>query len=127
MAIRVVIVDDTESLRALLRRHVEGTADMEVVGEAANGLEAVEVTRDTDPDAVILDVEMPVMDGLEALAGLKQATPGAKIVMFSSRSEPGTRARAVAGGVDGFFRKGETKTADVVDYVLHLFDDASAG
>jgi DNA-binding NarL/FixJ family response regulator len=119
--IRVVIVDDTDSLRELMRAHVEAEPGMEVVGEAVDGLHAVAVVRQAQPDAVILDVEMPVMDGLQALPGLLDAAPGAKIVVFSSRLEPNAEESARRRGAAGFFLKGQVKTGEVVSYVRDLF------
>lgn len=123
--IRVVIVDDTESLRDLLRAHIDGVDDMEVVGEATDGLQAIAVARKVQPEAIILDVEMPVLDGLEALEDLRAAAPGAKIVLFSSRAEVTTEERALARGGDAFFRKGETKTGDVIAHVRGMFQGAT--
>ena len=122
MPIRVVIVDDTDSLRELMRDHVERDDRMEVVGEAVDGLHAVAVVRNSQPDAVILDVEMPVMDGLQALPGIIDAAPKAKIVVFSSRTEPQAEAAARARGADGFFYKGQSKSDEVVAYVAALFE-----
>lgn len=126
MCIRVVIVDDTDSLRELMRAHVEQAGGMEVVGEAIDGLDAVAVVRRTQPDAVILDVEMPVMDGLEALPGLRDAAPEAKIVVFSSRLEPRTEALARRRGADAFFAKGQANSRDVVAHIRRLFADGAA-
>jgi DNA-binding NarL/FixJ family response regulator len=123
--IRVVIVDDTDSMRELMRAHIEQVGGMEVVGEAVDGLHAVAVVRQTQPDAVILDVEMPVMDGLQALPGLKDAAPDAKIVVFSSRLETPTETAARQRGADAFFFKGQAKSREVVDHIRQLLGDSS--
>lgn len=120
MTIRVLIVDDTESMRELMRAHVND-AGMDVVAEAVDGLQAVTLARQVQPDAVILDVEMPVMDGLQALPGLIDAAPETKVVVFSSRSHAATAAAATARGAAGVFYKGQHKSRDVVDYVQRLF------
>ena len=120
MPIRVLIVDDTESMRELMRTHVTDR-QMEVAGEAADGREAIEVARSVQPDAVILDVEMPVLDGLQALPGLSGAAPDAKVVVFSSRADPETAAAARSPGVVGVFYKGQDKSQDVVDFLRGLF------
>lgn len=100
--------------------HVVGRG-MEVAGEASDGLQAVGVARETQPDAVILDVEMPVMDGLQALPGLLDAAPGTKVVVFSSRTDAATEDAAYARGAAGFFYKGRSQSAEVVDFVQTLF------
>ncbi len=123
MPTRVLIVDDTDSLRKLMCSHAVQRG-MEVVGEAADGLSAVGLARETQPDAVILDVEMPVMDGLQALPGLLDAAPGTKIVVFSSRTDAATEDSAYARGAAGFFYKGRAQSGEVVDFVSTLFPDA---
>lgn len=119
MPTRVLIVDDTDSMRELMRTHV-GEHGMEVVGEAVDGLQAVALARETQPDAIILDVEMPVMDGLQALPGLAAAAPEAKIVVFSSRPEAATETAARSRGAAGVFYKGRSNSAEVVDFVRTL-------
>jgi DNA-binding NarL/FixJ family response regulator len=94
---------------------------MEVAGEATDGRQAVEVARDVQPDAVILDVEMPVLDGLQALPGLARAAPNAKVVVFSSRADPETAAAARSPGVAGVFYKGHHKSREVVAFLRGLF------
>lgn len=116
MPTRVLIVDDTDSMRELMRAHV-GEHGMQVVGEAVDGLQAVEMARETQPDAIILDVEMPVMDGLQAMPGLLAAAPKAKIVVFSSRTPAATEQAAISRGAAGVFYKGQSKSTEVVDFV----------
>jgi two-component system, chemotaxis family, protein-glutamate methylesterase/glutaminase len=121
VTIRVLIVDDTESMRDLMREHVIDSG-MQVSGEAVDGLAAVSVARATQPDAVILDVEMPVLDGLSALPRVLSAAPHAKVVVFSSRPESATADAARSGGAVGVFYKGQHKSREVVEYVRDLFD-----
>lgn len=123
MPIRVVIVDDTDSMRELMRSHIEQSGDMEIVGEAVDGLDAVAVVRRTQPDAVILDVEMPVMDGLQALPGIRAAAPSSKIIVFSSRAEQPTAAAARQRGAEAVFFKGQAKSGDVVAHLRELFTE----
>lgn len=123
MSTRVLIVDDTESLRELMCSHA-ARQGMDVVGEAADGLTAVGVARRTQPDAIILDIEMPVMDGLQALPGLLDAAPTTQVVVFSSRLDAGTEEAAYSRGAVGFFYKGRTHSDEVVDFVKSLFSEA---
>lgn len=82
--IRVVIVDDHEEIRLLVRVWLEGDRAFDVVGEAADGRQAIEVVAATQPDAIVLDVEMPVLSGLDALPSLREAAPSCAVVVFSA-------------------------------------------
>ncbi len=103
--ITLVIVDDNAGIRTLLGALARRDPRMDVVGEAADGAEAVEVVRESQPDAVILDVMMPGVDGLEAITGITEASPRTRIVMYSAYAE--TRADAMERGAHGWCLKGE--------------------
>lgn len=100
---RVLIVDDTEDIRLLVRIGLEADPRLEVVGEAGDGAAAIDAARTLDPDAVLLDLRMPRMDGLTALPHLRQAAPGARIVVFSATDM--LRGQALAAGADAFLDK----------------------
>src|SRR3954451_19810054 len=80
--VRVVLVDDTPSLRMLTRLALEDTG-FEVVGEAGDGLAGVNAVKELRPDLVLLDLAMPVMDGLEALPLMRAAVPEVRVVIVS--------------------------------------------
>ncbi|MCP4934046.1 MAG: chemotaxis response regulator protein-glutamate methylesterase [bacterium] len=86
-SIKVMVVDDSAVVRGLVSRWVSEESGMEIVARHANGQKAVEDVATSQPDIVILDVEMPVMDGLEALPQLLRAKPGVKIVMASTLTQ----------------------------------------
>jgi DNA-binding NarL/FixJ family response regulator len=104
MTIRVVIADDHEVVRHGLRRLLEGS-EIVIIGEAANGKEAVEAALAYQPDLVILDVRMPVMDGLTALGRIKLDRPQMPVLIFSTFDNPTYLARAVALGACGYLLK----------------------
>jgi two-component system chemotaxis response regulator CheB len=79
-----MIVDDSAVVRGLLSRWIEEESGLEVVARHANGTLAVEDIERSDPDIVLLDIEMPVMDGLEALPLLLRAKPDLRVLMFST-------------------------------------------
>lgn len=85
--IRVMIVDDSVVVRGLVSRWVEEEPGMESVGKFSNGLKAVEQIAIVKPDVVVLDIEMPVMDGLEALPKILKAIPGVKVIMASTLTQ----------------------------------------
>jgi YesN/AraC family two-component response regulator len=107
--VRVVLVDDALEIRELLRFMIGRERDFTVVAEAADGAEGVQAVIDTQPDLVLLDVGMPVMDGLEALRLIRVECPTAVVVMFSAYGDPTHHAReAVRLGAHGYIRKGDT-------------------
>ncbi len=100
--VRVVIADDSSFMRAFLRNLLERHPRVLVIGEAQNGLQAVDAVSSLNPDVLVLDIEMPVMDGLDALRRIMQETP-LPVVMFSSRTKVGAGATLEAlsfGAVD---------------------------
>ena len=80
---RVLVVDDAEELCMLLRMRMEARSGLTVVGEAGDGVAAVELASELQPDLVMLDVAMPRMDGLEALPLIRAAVPGVRVVVLS--------------------------------------------
>jgi DNA-binding NarL/FixJ family response regulator len=110
MTIRVLVADDSEDMRELLRASLHAYGDFEVVGEAATGAEAVELTRTMEPEVVILDLSMPVMGGLAALPAIREAAPGTRVVVLSAYSkdefeDAASRLGAQAYGVKGMHPK----------------------
>ncbi len=94
----VLVVDDTPDLRDLLRMALERRGEFHVVAEASNGREGIELARAHQPDLVLLDISMPVMDGLEALPQIRAACPRAAVVMLSGFGATEMTERALARG-----------------------------
>ncbi|HTZ97556.1 MAG TPA: response regulator [Terriglobales bacterium] len=84
MAIKILIVDDNTAVRSAIRSCLDGNPQLEVCGEASNGRAAVDVANRLHPDVVILDVSMPVMNGLEAARELVALSPRPEIVLFTA-------------------------------------------
>jgi len=103
--IRIVIVDDHAIWRGGVRSMLEDT-EFEVVGEASSGREALEVTHQTQPRIVLLDIRMAGGDGLDTLQALRSQNPDAAVVMLTTYDNPTYMARAVAGGAVGYLLKG---------------------
>jgi DNA-binding NarL/FixJ family response regulator len=103
--IRVALVDDQALFRAGIRMLVDSQPDLEVVGEASNGSEGVAVVRATQPDVVLMDIRMPVMDGLAATAELLRDAAPPRVVMLTTFDLDEAAARAIRGGASGFLLK----------------------
>lgn len=103
--VNVLIVDDDRASREGLRELFELRPNINVIGEAINGEEAVDLANSLHPDLVIMDVQMPKMDGLEATRQIKQQSPGIRIILLTMYRE--YRAAALRSGADAFLIKGE--------------------
>jgi DNA-binding NarL/FixJ family response regulator len=100
-------VDDSEDARLLLRLGLDDCKGIEVIGEAVNGLAGVEAIRDLQPDVVIMDLRMPLMDGVEATRLAKGASPDSKIVGYTS--EPEANELMIEAGATKCFNKAESE------------------
>ena len=99
MPLRILIADDDPTIRSLFRRFLEARPGWEVCAEAVNGVDAVEQAARATPDLLILDLGMPVMNGIEAARRISETTPGLPMLLISVQdvSEPLTQAARQAG------------------------------
>jgi NarL family two-component system response regulator LiaR len=107
-AIRVLIVDDHAIVREGQRALIETEPGMILVGEATNGLEAIELARTLNPDVIFMDLFMPVMDGIDAIEAIKSEDPGARILVLTSFAEDEKVFAAVKAGALGYLLKDAT-------------------
>ena len=105
-----VVVDDTPDIRLLTRMALEMDSGVRVVAEAENGREGIDVVALHQPDVVILDMAMPVMDGLEALPHMKRACPTTRVLVVSAFDPATVLASALEAGADGYLQKGASPT-----------------
>ncbi|MDT0116972.1 response regulator transcription factor [Microbacterium sp. PRF11] len=103
--VRIVLVDDQALFRAGIRMVIDSQPDLEVVGEASDGREGIEVVRATRPDLVLMDVRMPVMDGLTATAEILREPDAPRVVVLTTFDLDEAAARAIQGGASGFLLK----------------------
>jgi hemolysin D len=104
--IRVVIADDQASVRLVLQDQFKSYADIEIVGIAENGRQAVEQVAKLLPDVLLLDLEMPVLDGLGAAKEIKERFPETKILVLTAQNDPSALLPALRVGVHGYLYKG---------------------
>jgi DNA-binding NarL/FixJ family response regulator len=107
---RVLVVDDAANLRELLTLLLETEDDFEVIGTASDGEQALAVAQSLQPDIVLLDLAMPVMDGMQALPRLRDLLPESIIVIFSGFEQAALVDEAIALGADAYLEKGASVT-----------------
>lgn len=117
--IRVLIVDDHELTRFSLSLALQNQAGVELVGLASNGEEAIEMVKQYRPDVIVLDLQMPVMDGLSASAHIKSLHPNTKILAYSSLEDPQTEVMIQTAKIDAF-RKKDTNTSELIALIQLL-------
>jgi NarL family two-component system response regulator LiaR len=104
-SIRIMLVDDHEVLRSGLKYIIDVIDTIEVVGEASNGIEAIQLYKEITPDVVLMDLVMPEMDGIEATRIITEENPGACVVMLSSFQEKDMVQKALEAGAVGYLTK----------------------
>jgi len=127
--LRLMIVDDVPQVRQGLRTALVLAASvsgipMEIAGEAENGSQAVELAESLQPDAVLMDLEMPVMDGFAAARQIKTTAPRVTVLILSVHDTPEAREKAAQAGVDGFIVKG-APISEILVSLLDLFRRSS--
>jgi DNA-binding NarL/FixJ family response regulator len=106
MTARILLADDFEIVRRGLRTLLEGPPGWEICGEACDGQEAVEKTLELKPDLVVLDISLPIMNGIEAARRIRSLAPGTKIVLYSMHSSAQLMKQSKEAGADAYLTKG---------------------
>jgi DNA-binding NarL/FixJ family response regulator len=122
--VRVLVVDDQPLFRHAIAKLIDAQPDFEVVGDAGNGVQGVEQARAVRPNLVILDVEMPVMDGLAALRILREELPDTKVVMLTVSREDDLLVEAVRAGAHGYLLK-DLRPEELYDLMRAVMRDES--
>jgi DNA-binding NarL/FixJ family response regulator len=112
--VRVVVVDDQALVRGAFRVLVDSAPDLEVVGEGENGAEAVALVRDLEPDVVLMDIRMPVMDGLEATGAIARLGVGTRVLVLTTFDLDEYVFGALRAGASGFLLK-DTPPVQLLD------------
>jgi len=107
--ITLLLVDDYQAMRILVRHYIEQTVDICIVGEAEDGRVAVALAPALRPDVILMDMQMPGMDGIVATRILRETAPQSVVIMFSTDNDPHTRDRAQAAGAWMLVEKGQPR------------------
>jgi DNA-binding NarL/FixJ family response regulator len=102
---KILVVDDHGQWRSMLRTQLEANSGFQVIAEAVNGFEAIQKAAQLHPDVVLLDLGMPLLNGLEAAPRIRRVSPESKIVFVTQESNRDIRAAALATGAEGYLLK----------------------
>ncbi|MEP6922957.1 MAG: response regulator transcription factor [Pyrinomonadaceae bacterium] len=105
MKTRILIADDHETVREGLKAIVNSQTDMEVIGEAGNGISAVNLAQELQPDVIVMDISMPEMNGLKATAKIKKLCPQVKVLTLSRHTDGGYLQELLRAGASGYILK----------------------
>ncbi len=122
MPTRILVVDDVRELRQIFRLMLESDDRFEVVGEAADGLEAIAKAGELKPDLVLLDIAMPKLDGIAAIPQIHRASPGVKIMVLSGFQTAKLTERALTSCASAFLEKGASS-----DQIISLVGEVASG
>ncbi|HET7446027.1 MAG TPA: response regulator transcription factor [Solirubrobacterales bacterium] len=102
---RVVLCDDHEIVREAIKARMLNSSIVEIVGEAGNGRDVVDVVKELEPDVLIIDVELPKRDGIEATKEVLKVRPRTKVIIFTAHAQPDLLALALRAGASGYVLK----------------------
>ena len=115
--LRILIADDFAEWRIRVRSMLQARAEWEVIGEACDGLEAIQRTKELHPDIVLLDIGMPILNGIEAAQLIRQESPSSRVIFVTQENDEETRIAALATGAEGYLVK-----ADALNELLPTVD-----
>lgn len=118
MPLKLLLVDDVDEVRRDLRTLLSLSDEIEIIGEAANGLEAVRLAESLRPHAILMDLEMPAMDGFEATRRIKANFPACRVVALTVHDYESARVKATQSGVDAFLVKG-APVEEIIQSISH--------
>lgn len=123
--IRLLIADDHLIIRQGIRSLFEEREDIRIIGEAENGLEAVQKYQDLQPDVILMDLVMPKMDGIEAIRNIREQFPTARILVLTSFDDDDRVFPAIKAGAQGYLLK-DTKPHELIQGILDVYNGQSS-
>jgi DNA-binding NarL/FixJ family response regulator len=126
-AVRILVVDDFEPFRRVLHAILKTRPELQVIGEASDGLEAIQKAEDLQPDLILLDIGLPKLNGIETADRLCRLVPDAKILFVSQDNDPDLVATALSSGGNGYLWKqtANTQLLPAIEAVLRQDDVVS--
>lgn len=124
--VKALVVDDSLPMRRAIVDLLRGIDGCLIVGEGANGIEALQLAQELRPDLVVMDIHMPMMGGFEALALLRRQIPSARVVLVTTVLEPGVQEKALTSGAIACFEKGVEVWRKLPAIVLHISEARQA-
>ena len=109
-SVRILVVDDYEPFRRVVCATLAVRPELQVVGEASDGLEAVQKAEELQPDLILLDIGLPTLNGIEAAHRISRLVPAAKILFVSQENDTDVVAAALSNGAKGYLRKQNAKS-----------------
>jgi DNA-binding NarL/FixJ family response regulator len=116
--IRLVLVDDNQYFREGLKKVLQASGSYEIIAEASNGIEFLDLINSIDPDIILMDISMPLMDGIEATQKTIEKRPNLKIIVLSMYDDQVYYYRMIQAGVKGFLLKTSDKSE--IEHAIHL-------
>jgi len=116
--VRVLIADSEQGFRRFIRRILERQPDLNVAGQASDAEEVVQLAQQLKPDVVLMDIDLPGLDGLEATRRIKASLPGTKVIMLSAVDGETYRNTAAKHGADGFLPK-SAPVSEILSVIRH--------
>ena len=120
--IEILIVDDKQSVREILKSHIEEEPSLKIIGYAENGEEAIDFTKAHQPDIILMDIEMPVMDGLTATQIISEQFVNTKVLIMSIHNEDNYLSAALQVGAKGYLKK-NTPAKELINAIYSAYKD----
>lgn len=114
--VRILVADDIAPWRRRIRAILQARPEWQVIGEACDGLQAFQMTKDLLPDIVVLDIGMPVLNGIEAAKRIRQGSPGSRIIFATQNNDADIRIEALASGAEGYLLKANAASGTPTRY-----------
>jgi len=108
--VRILVVDDYEPFRRFLCGALQARADLQIIGEVADGLQAVQKSEELQPDLILLDIGLPTLNGIEVAHRVSRLVPHAAVLFISQTNDADVVAAALSNGAKGYVRKQNAKT-----------------